>query len=432
MSVDKNVALTEGILSFLADRVSDSNKKIKIPSKLRKSGVQYSIKDRANKYNAIFPLITSDTVDQDTLEAISSVEELRRAVEFQVVLNNSGMTDSLVDSNLHTNYAGFQPYNTPQLEATVGEQLMEREKMFRPDSLNEYTLPNDYRKARLAEGTQVVTFKEDNEYSLIGEGAELVSGKNELHGVNKETGEEEFLGDGIPASNIHIDSQDVATVNRIAPLRVTAKVGGNKPDSPELLFTVKSQSILIKNDELRQILTERAKSDGFIMKIVRLFSGEYGGIVGAFKAYMDAAKKKSGVGLSHNAKVLNNMNMIFDTNRAANLARIAGNKLGKGYIPNMTMLLTIDDVRSIQRKSGKNIIDDTSEANRLFNQFMMIDLFIVDDVNDQLYEFDATTKSWEIRSLNTVKAVALNNIIKSKKNMADLDEKNTKGILSRI
>src|SRR5699024_7673904 len=122
------------------------------------------MKSRAGDFILQFPLVTSDTIEQDTVELMRNQLELERAFEFDFVLTNSPL--QTFDAKDPTSFMTDLHNNVNLAESTKedikrsNDYLLETpEEKFNMNSLNDMTITREEMKELLNESNSGVTIK---------------------------------------------------------------------------------------------------------------------------------------------------------------------------------------------------------------------------------------------------------------------------------
>lgn len=163
----QKINLFTDVIELLKDITPNSIGKNYTDNKRRQ---RKTLKERSGDFILQFPLVTSDTIDQDTVELMRNQLELERAFEFDYILTNSPLhTFDPKDPNsfmadLHNNI-NLSESTTNDIRRSNEYLLETPEEKFNMSSLNDMTITREEMKELVKEDIKIKD-ENDNIYSL--------------------------------------------------------------------------------------------------------------------------------------------------------------------------------------------------------------------------------------------------------------------------
>lgn len=399
------------------------------------SSSRSSIKSRANNYVATFPLIASDGINFEQLEAITALQGAKRALEFSLVLSNTVIKDGqgLDELNIHT--------NIPMREnVSTYDAVKEKGDFFNTQSLNEMTVSRDFINYRIEHSGEYalteeeeVSFNSNHSRFTLSESLKLEDDKPLEIETKERPAQTDNATKKIGTPNAVLTRSDIDRANRDLPIILRIETRADKQQSIpyNLTMGLRTMSVSAPSDELLFILNDAAVGDKFLKKLGKIFSGDFPEMKEAFLSLFKADKQSMEIRkMRKNSRLLYQMNSMFDFNRFKNALDLIGGSKAKNYIPNMTLVLTKQDVNNLRIRSGHDILEESQAASKIYRSFMLIDLYVVDETSDTFYEY--INGSWEVRRLSNLISVMNQDINKARKARQGLDEAEIQRTLSRI
>lgn len=364
-----------------------------------------SIRGRASRFVLQFPIISSTGVSEETLELLRNQIELERANDTILYLSNNPLvnynpaTDGFLghihnNINLGENVEGT-PYEEPQevdlasnadLAAYNIELLRPADDTFVKESLNSYTLPKAF------------TLKEAGTDLRDSQSHNRNGGKPSSNYIDPEDKYKDKSYDGRPGS---ASMEDLKKQNKMSPLIVTAKViwdrnlrnsdgriarsadnynqAVSSPVEATIKFGIKGVLHGVRPSDLIYFLSDDAAKANWLARFVRFTAGEIGFMELLFG--VERLKRSAKNQVETGSKVWANLQAISDMNK--------GRKLGSnsGLVSTITIITTIEEVQAVKRKSGVDLMTNRDFQKRVFENNLLSELMVVDEINGFLYRY---------------------------------------------
>ena len=391
-----------------------------------------SIRGQAEKYVLQYPIVSSDSISEDTIQTFRNQIELERATELALAISNSPIQqfdqgDFLsgfhTTVNLNENTKGVSAKRdliklNEDLTVIHSERLNE-------SSLNDKTVPRDFvledtnfiekmqgefrgEKYRGAEGMmarrrKLEEYKEelnnrDNIFDEMPEdtpqerdakdafskelGKDLVRWEEEL--TRLETDEERYEGSQTASASI----QDVRKQNRSIPLMIQAKINYNLKGeviTTDTLFGVKAIIHLVTSDDTVFFLSDSARHSNFITKLVKLTTGELKFVKDIL--FRQDRAKRSAISSRKKNNVWKNLTSISDTENSRRYQKNFNSLVRNGIVPTTTLMLSIDEVDRIEFETGRNLLTDSKFSTTVYRELWLLDIIVVDEANEVYYKY---------------------------------------------
>lgn len=425
-------------------------------NKVRVDNSKYSrsIRGKADKYILQFPLVFSESIPMDIIDSVRNQLEIERAGEFLIELSNSPLQmyevgDSEFLPSLHTNINIGESLSYNDIMEINEDLLNTLYDKIEVSSLNERTLPKeflmslsedlyDYEEERGDEEKLGQHFYDDKTTEVVDDtdGDTYVKTK----GSNTEYDKVNFakFPEKEKDSSTKILS-DLKDLNRSTPIIISTPItylihgaddrgntySSNDGDSitrtmvRDIRFGVKVVGHNVTSEDIVFYLADSAKRSNLLSNLVRFTSGEIKFVKDVLlqtdKNKHSAKNKKNG------ANIFTNLNTLSSTEKLKQYSSFTGiSDRYSAAIPTTALLLTVEEVEMIYRKSGLNILNNRSAASKIYDDLFLLELLVVDEVNDILYKYMAKDKSFDRIKLSTMSGNRITDAKKKEMSSEDL------------
>ena len=424
-------------------------------NKVRVDNSKYSrsIRGKADKYILQFPLVFSESIPMDIIDSVRNQLEIERAGEFLIELSNSPLQmyevgDSEFLPSLHTNINIGESLSYNDILEINEDLLNTLHDKIEVSSLNERTLPKeflmsisedlyDYEEERGDEKVldqhyfdndkvDIVDDEDDNTY-VTTKGSDRYEKVNFAKFPDKEKD-----------SSTKILS-DLKDLNRSTPIIISTPItylihgtddrgntySSNDGDSitrtmvRDIRFGVKVVGHNVTSEDVVFYLADSAKRSNLLSNLVRFTSGEIKFVKDVLlqtdKAKHSAKNRKNG------ANIFTNLNTLSSTEKLKQYSSFTGiSDRYSAAIPTTALVLTVEEVEMIYRKSGLNILNNRNAASKIYDDLFLLELLVVDEVNDILYKYMAKDKSFDRIKLSTMSGNRITDAKKKEMSSEDL------------
>lgn len=185
--------------------------------------------------------------------------------------------------------------------------------------------------------------------------------------------------------------KDLAKLNDMHPTILNMTVNFREPESEsvvtkELSIGVKCVSHLLKSDEVQYYLTKASYKNNAVLRVIKWTTGE-------IKFWKDLIFALDDIKLSalQNSKTISNKNYFSKLEYMAKTAKSA--VLTGSHTENIpsaitTLIITKTDVENIKYKDGINILSNPEYLKKIFNNYYLLNLLIVDESLDVVHRYD--------------------------------------------
>ena len=372
-----------------------------------------SIRGRADKYILQFPLVFSESIPMDIIDSVRNQLEIERAGEFLIELSNSPLQmyevgDSEFLPSLHTNINVGESLSYNDIIEINEDLLNTLYDKIEVSSLNERTLPkeflmsisedlNDYEEERGDEeilgfhyyddeNTETYEDKDGDRYvrtKRVKSPEELYNDQVMADAKRRAQGDKvefkEFSKD--PAKIL----SDLKDLNRSTPIivstQVTYRVAGTDEQGDkytsnygdlitkdivrDIRFGVKVVGHNVTSEDIVFYLSDSAKRSNLLSNLVRFTSGELKFVKDVL--LQTEKNKHSAKNKRNGSNIFTNLNTLSNTEKLKQYSSITG--ISARYspaVPTTALLLTVEEVEMIYRKSGLNILNNKNVFSLLF------------------------------------------------------------------
>lgn len=388
-------------------------------------GYASSIRGRASRFVLQFPIISSTGISEETLELLRNQIELERANDTILYLSNNPMvnynpaTDGFLghihnNINLGENVEGT-PYEEPEevdfasnadLAAESIALLRPADETFVKESLNSYTLPKAF------------TLKEAGTDLNDRPGYNRNGGNSSSNTMHPDDVYKDKYYDNRPGS---ASLEDLKKQNKMSPLIVTAKViwernlrtsdgriarsadNHNQAVASQVEATIKFgiKGVLhgVRPSDIIYFLADDAAKANWLARFVRFTAGEIGFMELLFG--IERLKRSAKNQIETGSKVWANLQAVSDLNK--------GRKLGANMslVSTITMITTIDEVQAVRQKSGVDLLTNRDFQKRVFENNLLSELMVVDEINGFLYRYMPDQGSFDKLRLKSLEATRM-------------------------
>lgn len=179
------------------------------------------------------------------------------------------------------------------------------------------------------------------------------------------------------------DNKSVEKANGLRPsvigVDVTFILKG-KEVSTTIPVGVKTVIHPVDPDELSEQIMDSVAGRGIFHNIIRYKTGE---ILSLSDILFGISKMKKNISKSRNSDVSKWMDIIDHRKRLSKLSKPFLGK--KAFLPNLTVNISMDDVDTINRLIGYNLLTDTHRAAKFIKDTFLLALVITDDATETAY-----------------------------------------------
>ena len=342
-----------------------------------------SITTQAAKSIYYFPILCSETVAPSTATMISkslehsymSFVQACFALTPAVVVKGDKINVEEYLKQFHQN-VGIKSAN--ELFLTLKESI-EEYKMFPNEVLNEAVSSKDATKILddITKGYTVDTAIKNHSYNGIKQ-------HNKLQSVKKRT-----------------SAQDAKKINAMAPsvcnVQVTFLLHNNKIET-SIPVGVKTLVHPVNPEELSEQIMDSVAGKGVLHSIVKYTTGE---LMSLKDILFGISKMKKNISKSNNSVVAKYFDIVEHRKR---LNKLSMPFLGKkSFLPNLTINISMDDVDTIQRLIGYNLLTDTYRASKFIKDNFLLAFVITDDATETAYVLYDGHSDYEEYPYNSLK-----------------------------
>lgn len=188
-------------------------------------------------------------------------------------------------------------------------------------------------------------------------------------------------------------------LNMSLPTFVTAtmRFSTKSDEYLDVKFGVKVATHGVSSDDIIFYLTDSTKRSNFLSRIVRFTSGE----LRFFNDFILDRDRSKRILRSHkeNSRIWKNINTIYSADL---LKRMRPGKDNSSEIPTISMAITMEEVENIRLKTGINILTNRGAMKKLYEQYMLVDFYVIDEASDVVYKYMSNIKDFEKFRLNTI------------------------------
>lgn len=187
-------------------------------------------------------------------------------------------------------------------------------------------------------------------------------------------------------------------------------------------FGVKTVVHSVSSEDIVFYLTDNTRKSNLVTKLIKFTTGE----VKLFRDLLfdtervkkiarDSKKGRSGA-------IWNKLNTVYNSER---LKFYSGAKANKN-IPTTSLMVSLDEVEEIRRKTGVDILTDKRASDKIYKEFFLLELLVIDTAREVLYKYLPEHSKFEVVKLDKLGAKKVND--NSKK---DMDSKILERLLKR-
>src|SRR5699024_8319833 len=148
-------------------------------------------------------------------------------------------------------------------------------------------------------------------------------------------------------------------------------------------FGVKTVVHVVKTEDIIFYLSDKTRGSNLVTKLVKFTTGELRLVRDLLldadkvkKITQDSKKGRSGA-------IWNKLNSLYTVNKAAGIAKSAK----ANYIPTTALMVTIDEVQEVKRKTGVDLLSDRRAAKKIYNEFFLLDFIVLDQTRELVYKY---------------------------------------------
>lgn len=186
-------------------------------------------------------------------------------------------------------------------------------------------------------------------------------------------------------------------------------------------FGVKTVVHPVRTEDVIFYLSDKSKGSNLVSKLIKFSTGE----LRLFKdLLLDTEKVKEiakNTRKGRSGNIWNKLNSLYTLDRAGDIAR--SNRAN--YIPTTALLTTVDELEEVKRKTGVDILSDRRAAKKIYKEFFLLELLVIDQAREILYKFLPEHNKFEVIKLNKLGALK----VKNDSSKEDLDFKKLKQLL---
>lgn len=371
-----------------------------------------SIKGQARKSIAQYPVLVSENLNPKLVPILTNAIELENASLLMLVLGNvstfnSGDVSSVLKKVHREGTTNFMDGvdNVNELYEANNALMEEYADSFNLNSINEsyYTKTLwDYLTEAPGQNTNKSRSGLGIAKDVTGIGKNVVGIAKDVQGMKYARDKEidrkkEVLdqnnrdkyrsGKGVVTTT----TKDLTKVNDLQPLVVNLDVSFVEPSGQTVVdrtlsIGVKAVSHLVKSDDIAYYLSKAAYKDSKFLKVIKWTTGE-------IKFWRDLVFALDDVKMSviQNSKTIANRNVFSKLeyiSKAATQSTIAGVKTEDLPTAITTLIITKTDVENIKYRDGIDILSSPNYLKKIFKQYYLLNLLIVDESLEIVYRYD--------------------------------------------
>ena len=180
-----------------------------------------------------------------------------------------------------------------------------------------------------------------------------------------------------------LSTQDVKKPNSMTPSVINVPVTfifNDEPIDTKIPVGVKTIVHPVDSDELGGQIMDSVAGKGIFHNIIKYTTGE---VMSLKDIIFGISKMKKNISKSSKSTVAKWFDIVEHRKR---LAKLSMPFLGrKAFLPNLTIHISMDDVNTIQRLIGYNLLTDTARASKFIKDNFLIALVITDDATETAY-----------------------------------------------
>ena len=143
-------------------------------------------------------------------------------------------------------------------------------------------------------------------------------------------------------------------------------------------LAIRAQLHVVESQETMQYIIDSLDNRGVINGLIRWTSGEMISLADVLFGFTKIKRK-----IVDKDKTINRWaNIIEERKRMSQMSTATMGK--RVFLPNTTILITMDEVREIEQKSGYNLLEPRV-GNRVIKDYFLLGIMIVDDMLDTAY-----------------------------------------------
>ncbi len=180
-----------------------------------------------------------------------------------------------------------------------------------------------------------------------------------------------------------ISVTDVKKENSMTPsitnVTVTFLFNGQDIDT-KIPVGVKTIIHAVDPEEMNEQIMDIVAGRGMLHNIIRYTTGE---LLSLKDILFGTSKMKKNIVNKNNSDVIKWADMLEHRKRLAKLSLPFFGK--KSFLPNLTIVMTMEDVENIQRLIGYNLLTDTHRASKFIKDSFLLGLVICDEATETAY-----------------------------------------------
>lgn len=179
------------------------------------------------------------------------------------------------------------------------------------------------------------------------------------------------------------DNKDIEKRNNIRPSIINVDVRfilKGQTISTQIPVGVKTVMHPVNSDELNERIMDSVAGRGLLNNIVRYTTGE---MLSLKDILFGVSKMKKNIMASKTSNVARWADVLEHRKRLAKLSLPFFNR--KAFLPNVSLVLSMDDIDTISRMIGYNLLTDTRRAMKLVKDMFLLGFVIVDEATETAY-----------------------------------------------
>jgi len=337
-----------------------------------------SIKQRSKNSILQFPLLVSDGVSKESMTLISKALEhdyasfVRIAMGLEDVIDlKKGKTDFIKKFHTNVNMRQF----AEQAVVINKEQLMTLEQDLNSGNLNEMTVTD----MRLSEAPLAVEYGDD------------------AHGATRDQLNRRNIG----PKGIRFTDNEIKKANELVPTLMEIDVQYMTPngniESTTIILGIKAVVHPVASNEMAYFVGRSLKENSLIFRAIQFTTGE----IKFFKDLvlnLDRIKDETNYNERTSSLWWRKLRSMATSNR---FRRLFNSK--EKFIPTSTLVLTIDEVESINNTQGIDLLKDRQQVSKLMGIFFLMGFVVMDDIDEVAYVFDEENNTFRHISYSALK-----------------------------
>jgi hypothetical protein len=380
-----------------------------------------SIKKRSRNAIMQFPILVSSSVSKENLVVISKALEQEYAIMMRIAMSQDDIVDLGQDGmrskddflrKFHNNIT-FDATSIDDAVKAYGNVQESVSVLSLEEANKELIQPNESRLRRTSLNEATVS------YHLFGEARQTFGSdreaEDEFDKSATASGSNDYVG-GHSAAVTQLKEMDIRKTNDLVPTIMSASIrflAGNSITDADVMFGIKCVSHLVPTEEMTHFLPRSVKTESILFKAIQWTTGEIK-FLKDFVLNLDTIKDETSTNKNKSSRWWSRLKMMSKVNRIkASFGR------GTKFIPNTTIVLTMDEVDYIKNTQGIDVLN-THTAMKIMQIFMLLGLVIVDENDESIMYYDDVAGTFNYHKIKSLARDVNSNSMSDLKTMMSL------------